>query len=327
MGASAIASCALRPLDLVAHADWSAHPSKRWVAMATRVGETYRVEAPVPAPADLVDWLRARADGGRVVLGLDVPLGVPAAWGALVGVASFRALLDILARDAGRGASFFTPATRPEEIGPWRPFYPARPGGARQAHLLAALGLTSMDQLLRRCDRATAERGAAGALFWTLGPKQPGKAALSAWREVLLPAIGTLGDRLGLWPFDGGLDVLSVRPVVIAEAYPAELGWRLGLPAPGRGWSKRRRADRARQGRVLLGWAEGQGVELVEVLRGEIADGFGEEPTGEDRFDAVVGVLGMLAVVARTPSGSAPRPADGGGEEVVLEGWLLGLRA
>lgn len=315
----AIPSCHMRPFDVVAHADWSLHPAKRWVAVATRAGGAYRVEAPVPAPIDLVESVRARGGGGHLFLGLDVPLGVPAAWGAVVGVGSFRSLLDILARDEERAASFFSPATRPEDISPWRPFYPARPGGARQARLLAALGLTSMDQLLRRCDRATAERGAAGALFWTLGPKQPGKAAISAWREVLLPALASGGDQLGLWPFDGGLAALSARRAVIAEAYPAELGLRLGLPAPGRGWSKRRPADRVRQGRALLGWSGQHGVELAEGLRGEIANGFGEEPTGEDRFDAVVGVLGMLAALEREVRHGSPAKGD------ALEGWMLGL--
>ena len=312
----------MRPFDLVAHADWSTHPAKRWVAVAARVGATSRVEAPVPAPEDLVHRLHARARGGRLLLGLDVPLGVPEAWAALVAVRSFRELLAMLAQDGARAATFFAPATRPEEISAWRPFYPARPGGARQAHLLEALGLASMDQLLRRCDRATAERGAAGALFWTLGAKQPGKAAISAWRDLLLPAMDMWGEQLGLWPFDGGLAALAERPVVIAEAYPAALGLRLGLTAPGRGWSKRRRADRAQQGRVVLGWADQRGVVLTEELRAQVADGFGEGPTGEDRFDAVVGVLGMLDSLGEGGVSWEGMPSSA---LYKVEGWLFGL--
>lgn len=305
--------------DMVVHADWSAHPAKRWLAVARRVGDQYAVEAPIPAPIDLLGWLTTEGARGSVLLGLDVPLGVPAAWGALVGIGSFRELLEVLMRDEARAASFFAAATRPEEIGPWRPFYPARPGGSRRVHLLEGLGLASMYQLLRQCDQATDERSAAGALFWTLGPKQPGKAAISAWRDILLPAIATLGDRVGLWPFDGVLNTLRERSVVIAEAYPAELGLRLGLEVPGRGWSKRRRTDRVRQGQAMLAWAGQRGAVLSRDLHEAIVDGFGDAPTGEDRFDAVVGVLGMLSVL-----GDKGWEAVGGSCRE-LEGWSLGL--
>lgn len=69
----------------------------------------------------------------------------------------------------------------------------------------------------------------------------------------------------------------------------------------------------------MLAWAVTQGVVLSAALREEIADGFGDAPTGEDRFDAVVGVLGMLAVL---PS---PRLTLAWGPETALEGWLFGM--
>ena len=61
---------------IAAHADWSAHPGKRWLAEARRAGG-WRMAAPrlVGDTARLLpDLLR---DGGPVVLGLDLPLGVP----------------------------------------------------------------------------------------------------------------------------------------------------------------------------------------------------------------------------------------------------------
>lgn len=309
--------------DVVAHADWSTHPAKRWVALARQDGHRFVAAPPVPSPEPgaLLAWLRAKAGGGRVLLGLDVPLGVPEAWGHRTGIASFRELLAVLQQDETRAASFFTPASRPEEITPWRPFYPARPGGARQRHLLDALGVSSMEALLRQCDRATDHRPAAGALFWTLGPKQPGKAAISAWRDVLLPALGDGKDGIGLWPFDGALAQLTACRVVVVEAYPADLGLQLGVPSPGRGWSKRRQADRRRIGATLARWSGQHGVALDDVLAAELADGFGEAATGEDRFDAVVGMLGMLAHLSSVRAGGGAVASAGG----ALEGWMFGM--
>ena len=52
-------------------------------------------------------------------------------------------------------------------------------------------------------------------------------------------------------------------------------------------------------------WARNHQVHLTDRLRAEIADGFGESPDGKDRFDAVVGLLGMLDVVlGNSPSGA-----------------------
>jgi hypothetical protein len=62
------------------------------------------------------------------------------------------------------------------------------------------------------------------------------------------------------------------------------------------------------------------GVELAPELQAQIDDGFGKRPDGEDRFDATVGLLGMLGVVLeRHPPGE---PADA--EIRAVEGWILG---
>ena len=74
---------------------------------------------------------------------------------------------------------------------------------------------------------------------------------------------------------------------------------------------------------ALLAWAETAGVELDPRLRAELRNGFGSAADGEDRFDAVVGLLGMLNVVLRHRGPGEPE------DERVrrVEGWILGQRA
>lgn len=57
----------------------------------------------------------------------------------------------------------------------------------RHQHLFDLLGFTNGTELLRRCERATADRSDACTLFWTLGANQVGKAAINGWQEVIIP--------------------------------------------------------------------------------------------------------------------------------------------
>jgi hypothetical protein len=144
---------------------------------------------------------------------------------------------------------FFHIAERPNDVSIRRPFYPARPGGTLQEHLVAGLGVRSIDDLLRRCDFGNGDRDKACALFWTLEGNQVGCAALAGWREMLLPAMHALQGELGVWPFEGELQsLLASKAAVIVETYPGDACVQLGLGAPGRGWSKRDRAARIEKG-------------------------------------------------------------------------------
>jgi hypothetical protein len=306
---------------LVAHADWGSQPAKRWLAAARRDGGRFRVGAPVhvEAPARLLPGLAAEAGGSASVLaGFDFPIGLPLAYARRAGVRGFRSLLPVI------GGAFFEVAERPEEISLLRPFYPMRPGGASQRQLVEGLGLSSADELLRVCDRATGTRRAAAPIFWTLGAQQVGKAAIAGWEEVLIPALRGALD-VALWPFEGALaELLAPGRVVVAETYPAEYYARLGVDlaaSPEEGPSgKRVQASRAAQAPRLVAAARELGVELAPELRAQIDDGFGKRPDGEDRFDATVGVLGMLGVVlGRHPAGEPEDP-----EVRAVEGWILG---
>jgi len=220
------------------------------------------------------------------LVGLDAPLGVPEAWAERVGLPSFRALLcDPPAHLAGR---FARPARTLEEVAPERPFMvPA--AGVRRAAWPARLGLGDGAAVLRRCDRLAG----AHPLFWCVGPRQVGRAALRAWREFLAPR--WCAGTIALWPFDGPLDRLLAgdRPVV-AEIYPSLV---------------RRRFDSGRVARARVRFGEALAARLRAVAE--------HRRPRRDRDDAAFGLIALEEALA----GRVEAP----GEPAVrrLEGWIL----
>ena len=316
------------PLTLVAHADWGTHPKKRWMAQAVlRPDSHYTACAPelVGEPGILVERLVAQAGPrGCVLLGFDFPIGLPARYAERTRIRDFLTMLPQLGH--GDWSEFYAVADRPNHISLRRPFYPQssrQKGEARLNHLLDGLGL-EMSDLRRRCEQARPGRRAASPLFWTVGGQQVGKAAIGGWKDVLAPALCSELD-VAVWPFSGSLFKLF-RPgrIVIAETYPAEfythLGVRFSASRRGEKSGKRAQPDRAGNAPVLLAWARTAHVRLAPALRAELQDGFGPSADGEDRFDATVGLLGMLNVVL----GHRP-PGDPDDEAVHrIEGWILG---
>lgn len=301
------------PFTHVVHADWSAHPGERWAARAIWHAGAWRAEAPQPVPplAAFVDELFGLAQDGPTLAGFDMPLGVPQAYGTGTGVPGFREAL------AGFGPGFFEVAATPDEIGPGRPFYPARPGGARRRHLVEGHGVASFEALTRRCERGGGGLKPAGSLFWTLGAAQVGKAALVGWRHMIRPA---LERGAQLWPFAGDLPALAAHGgLTLAETYPADGYGRLGA-AFGRLESKRRQPDRAGKAAALEAWARRADVVLAPALATAIRDGFGPQDRGGDRFDAAIGLLAVLDLLGDAAPPEAPR------DEAVRrwEGWILG---
>ncbi len=305
---------------LIAHADWSTAPAKRWLAPAALCNGRCLAQAPQPV-GDLATLLPRLANlaglEAAVLLGVDFPLGLPLTYAQRAGIDDFAALLPQLGQ--GDWAEFYAVAERPEQISLRRPFYPWRPGSAQRQHLVTALGLPSFTALLRRCDLPQPGRRAAAALFWTLGAQQVGKAAISGWRDLLAPARRSGQIELALWPFDGSLaELLRPGRIVVAEAYPAASYGRLGLRL-GRG-GKRSQAQRQANAGALLAWASAANVTVTADLHRAITAGFGADAAGEDRFDAVVGLFGMLEVVlGRRPPGEPSDPAVRR-----IEGWILG---
>lgn len=310
---------------VVAHADWSGARAgaarKRQVAIARRRGRGWLLSAPEPVAdaAALPRRLAAEAGHGAALLALDVPIGLPRAFAAahLARHGGFAAWLDAL----DPGTPFLAPAATLEELSPARPFFPAGAvsGAGLKQRFLARLGLDAVT-LLRACDRAgrTANGGRiarACGLFWTLGGNQVGKAAASAWAEILKPARAA---GLRLWPFEGSLAALAAPgAVVAAEAYPAEGYARLGLALPS---AKRTQAWRRAQAGAMRAWAARHGIALEAALVRMVGEGFGPSPDGEDAFDATVGALAAIAVASGAdPEGTPDDPAIRD-----WEGWMLG---
>ncbi len=314
--------------NLIVHADWGSDPKKRWMARA-RLSTEGRYHASVPELVGQAETLIPRlhkeaGQAGLVMLGFDFPIGLPLCYAKRANITDFLALLPRLGQ--GEWSEFYTVAERPHQINLRRPFYPRRPGGARQRHLLDGLGVNSIDDLRRRCDLPQPRRRAASPIFWTLGAQQAGKAALNGWQSVLGPAMRSEDRVVSIWPFSGPLfELFRPTSVVIAETYPAECYTHLGITFPksraGRKSGKRVQGDRQAGGAILLQWAAEAHLVLEPSLRTIIQNGFGSSAGGEDPFDAVVGLFGMLNVVLNrrrpgTPDNTVIRK---------IEGWILGL--
>jgi hypothetical protein len=296
------------------------HPAKRWRATAD-LAPTGWIVGSVSPVGPLDGFVADLFTGGPLLAGFDFPIGLPAAYARRIGFPSFKIALE--AFGTGFWSEFYQVAERESEIGLTRPFYPQRSiGGARRQHLVAAHGLAHFDDLLRLCERRTTERRAGCPLFWTLGGNQVGKAAASGWQELIRPAV-----RRGawLWPFDGTLHDLMDKSgadragPVIAETYPAEAYGHVGI----RVRAKRSQAHRATHAGSLLAWAGRRGVVFAPTIEHALRDGFGPRAEGEDAFDALIGLLGMIEVVAgERPEGACPNPTV-----QAWEGWILGLAA
>ena len=153
--------------------------------------------------------------------------------------------------------------------------------------------------------------------------KQVGKAALAGWKFLAAAPRGSLR----LWPFDGSLSELLVdgEGVVVAETYPREYYRHLRSEAAQPGlWSKTRQSDRLKWIPRLLKWAEELGVAFDLAVMNRIQKGFSAGINGEDEFDAIVGLLGMTAVLrGHVGSGEPTNDAAVG----ATEGWILGRSA
>jgi hypothetical protein len=250
--------------------------------------------------------------------GFDFPIGLPANFGQKSGFSGFSEAIEAFGIE--EWSQFYKVSESAEDISLHRPFYPrVASSSARQAHLLAALGANDIDALRRQCEKATNDRRAACPLFWTLGGNQVGKAAICGWQEVVQPA-----RRAGalLWPFEGTLFSLAgADRLVICETYPAEAYGHVGVKFR-RGGSKQNQTDR-REATARLSLRCGEhGVKLTDALFNAIENGFGPRKSGEDPFDAAMGLLGMIEVVegrrAAVPSET---------QAARWEGWILGQAA
>ena len=330
LAARALRAAAMSPSWLptrIAHADWGTAAAKRVVATAELKGGAYHAHAPqtVVERGGLLAQMGLGGDGPDVttLLGFDFPIGVPFAYARSARIENFADWF----RELDLDSPFFEPAQDVADVSALRPFFPNVPPKEKSPGLKArfhdALGVSSAD-LLRRCDLRHCDRRAASEMFWTVGPAAVGKSTLAGWKQALRPALAEPGRRYAIWPFDGHMrELLENSDAVIVETYPTEayrqLELRMGMP----GMAKTRKDDRRVDARRLLEWCANNAVIPDDPLLAQIVDGFGEGPGGDDLFDAVVGLFGMIDAVRR--DAEPPMPND----TVVrrIEGWMFGQHA
>ncbi|MXP65879.1 DUF429 domain-containing protein [Roseomonas sp. M0104] len=116
-------------------------------------------------------------------------------------------------------------------------------------------------------------------------------------------------------------------PIGVPAAYGARTGLRsfrelLPLLRAGflPGQCKRRQADRQEKAAAISAWAEGHGVVFAAPAADALAAGFGSSASGEDQFDALLGLLKMIEV-AEGRRAEATERHDG---TAAWEGWILG---
>jgi hypothetical protein len=286
----------------------------------------YCVHAPeeVGSLNELIPRLRVKAGPEAcVVLGFDFAIGLPHYYAQQAGIPNFK---SALAERFGKldWSRFFDVADKANDISLKRPFYPftrGKKGQHKKQYLLEKLQVPTMDALLRKCERKHDSRAAANCLFWTLGANQVGKGAICGWRDVILPALELDPQRVRLWPFDGCdfAELLQRGCAVIAETYPAEYYERM-LGNRKQPWSKDRQDDRRAVAEAMLKYAENANIRMDKALQKAITGGFGSSDCGQDRFDAVVGLLVIIEVVTGRRTTRVPD-----NEHVQnVEGWILG---
>jgi hypothetical protein len=297
--------------DRLIHSDWSVAPGKRWTAVAVRLRDRWDVSslAETPPAQEFLNLLFKR--DSRTLAGFDFPIGLPSFYLDKVEL-GFCQLLT--APDSDRARRFFTAAETLSDISLAQPFYRRHPRGGRHADLLRGLGCKTFTDLLRECDKKTKNRSRAESIFWTVGAKQVGKAALCGWREILIPA---LEREALLWPFDGPLSSLDSNILTLAETYPGEAYQHIGMRRTVR---KRSREGRKAGGEMMLAWASRHGVTFLPRIEQMILHGFGEKENGEDPFDAIAGLCGMIEV----SDGRRAEAPDVMKFSMNREGWILG---
>ena len=139
---------------------------------------------------------------------------------------------------------------------------------------------------------------------------------------MLIPSLADPCLKLKIWPFSGTLaEFCQPENIVAVETYPAEFYEHLGLSFsfPTRK-SKCRQAERQTFASHMLSWADERNLKLEYSLVNAIRDGFGSSITGEDRFDAVVGLYGMINII------QGDCPLDEPAIPLIrnVEGWIFG---
>jgi len=291
------------------HSDWGKDPKKRWMCRAKLSGTKWMVSAPELVGETKTFFSRV-SDNTQTLFGFDFPIGFPKTYVQSIGCESYRDVLTKL-KDPD-WIDWFKVCGDKSEISKHRPFYPYTPGGTKQLHLTEAHGVPDMKVLHRKCEIISK----AGSMFWTLGGKQVGKGMITGLEELILPNL----DDIAIWPFDGPLSNLEkLNQPVICETYPGEAYEMIGINR--QELSKTNQESRKQTIPAITKWHKNRAVKFDEDLLALIEDGFGNQKDGEDRFDALIGLMKMIDVNLE----HVPEIGDVAQNDIEPEGWILGL--
>ena len=219
MGAGVRASSVPHPKYFLA-ADWAKDSLKRSVYLADVSKRVVRRMTPdMPWTLGRVLALgETLSVDGPVVVGFDVPLGVPESY--LVAAAtqpgwdSVSTFLDLISRCVDM-PEYFLSTTECTQWSLARPFFIVPKGDGGKTRYVEVARRNGVE-LLRGIDKRTR----ANSTFITAGiPGSVGSAACSLWQE-LAPLLG-MERNFRVWPFEGELPaLLEATPIVLAEIYP-----------------------------------------------------------------------------------------------------------
>jgi hypothetical protein len=151
------------------------------------------------------------------------------------------------------------------------------------------------------------------------------------WQTVLQVFVDAEQNSLrekavGFWPFDDG-GALSESSLVVFESYPRIATDIVLSRYRNRGrslqrFSKRNAVHRRAIAPEILRWISELNSVMPHETRVLIEAGFGPREDDEDKFDAFVGLLLMIAVANKRHPMGPDRFSDA---EKRIEGWMIGL--
>lgn len=253
----------------------------------TREARTVRRSRP---SGSTVAFFREQANGAvrdkAIAILADVPIGLPHDYDDVyAGHTAFLSwLMAAYERTSGNWAQLVVDSVALQT--PQRPFVMPRKGEFKSSGRFPK----------RECDTRTNGE----SLYWCVGGKQVGRAALQFWFEVLIPLSRELGESFGLWPTDS---VTSGRRVLIGECHPSILQPRV-------------------YGRRVQKTDPLSVVDAVRALRERHPTLAADEGTwmhavsSEDEFD----MFTTAVALAQEPAG-----LDCGKRCMPIEGWIMGL--
>jgi hypothetical protein len=280
--------------DAILCADWSKAAAHREVYVADVGDRTIRrLDSPRWDLSTLLGAAESCIDRGGVLVGIDVPLGIPRSLAdpsRQTSAVSDKTFATWLRQAGDENPGLFITCDHPDAWSPRRPFFAVAAGQGERNRWFRALRSQAVEPF-RVIDKLTGAK----SLFIVSGmPGTVGSGAREVWRE-LLPLLINRRRLFKIWPFDGDLDRLAGSGVVLGEIYPrAAYGLALHSDPPaGRrrlAIAKTQVASRQAAIEALLQqtWVQRFGVDVRDLEAAR---------QSEDAFDALMSAAGLLRCI------------------------------